>query len=237
MAVLTPLGDFDVDGLEEPGVFPWRDLLARAHVALGDAEAADAVLGRLERLVAARGSAWGGAHAALARAAILEARGDRSAAQAHLRGALGIVARFPAVEAALRGALGGVLRRSGKRRAAATLLDDARATLVVLDARPAVEECERELLACGVQPAPRGAGTRRSLTPQELAVADLVADGLTNREVAQRLVVSVKTVEYHLRECSPSSACAPGPRSVARWQARSPHRECASHAVRGRQPL
>jgi DNA-binding NarL/FixJ family response regulator len=36
------------------------------------------------------------------------------------------------------------------------------------------------------------------LTPQETAVAELVAKGMTNREVAAELVISVKTVEYHL---------------------------------------
>jgi DNA-binding NarL/FixJ family response regulator len=36
------------------------------------------------------------------------------------------------------------------------------------------------------------------LTPQELAVARLVATGMANREVAGELIVSPKTVEYHL---------------------------------------
>jgi DNA-binding NarL/FixJ family response regulator len=42
------------------------------------------------------------------------------------------------------------------------------------------------------------AGRRTSLTRQEQAVARLVADGHTNRETAAALVVSVKTIEYHL---------------------------------------
>ncbi|MDV9175114.1 helix-turn-helix transcriptional regulator, partial [Streptomyces sp. W16] len=41
------------------------------------------------------------------------------------------------------------------------------------------------------------------LTPQELAVARLVASGLTNRQVARELVISVKTVEYHLGRIFP----------------------------------
>jgi DNA-binding CsgD family transcriptional regulator len=36
------------------------------------------------------------------------------------------------------------------------------------------------------------------LTPREHAVARLVAEGLTNREIGERLVISVKTTEYHL---------------------------------------
>jgi DNA-binding NarL/FixJ family response regulator len=39
---------------------------------------------------------------------------------------------------------------------------------------------------------------RYRLTPQEQAVAHLVVKGLRNREVAAELVVSIKTVEYHL---------------------------------------
>lgn len=42
------------------------------------------------------------------------------------------------------------------------------------------------------------------LTPQELAVGRLVATGATNREVASELVVSVRTVEYHLATSFPS---------------------------------
>jgi DNA-binding CsgD family transcriptional regulator len=36
------------------------------------------------------------------------------------------------------------------------------------------------------------------LSPQELQVSSLVGEGLTNREAAERLIVSTKTVEYHL---------------------------------------
>ncbi len=70
----------------------------------------------------------------------------------------------------------------------------------MLDARPYLDRCERELVACGLK---AGSGRRErhasQLTTQELAVAKLVAAGLTNRQVARELVVSVKTVEYHLR--------------------------------------
>ena len=78
-------------------------------------------------------------------------------------------------------------------------LKAARATLDSLLARPSLERCDRELAACRLTPLKRkGNVSRTELTPQELSVASLVASGLTNRQVAAELVVSTKTVEYHL---------------------------------------
>ena len=66
-----------------------------------------------------------------------------------------------------------------------------------LGARPFVERCDAELTACGVEPtAQQPSGP--ALTPQEQIVATLVCQGLSNREVARHLVLSVKTVGYHL---------------------------------------
>ena len=62
---------------------------------------------------------------------------------------------------------------------------------------------EQALRACGVLvPAPAGDQETRTeldaLTAREQVVARLVASGMTNREVAAELFVSVKTIEYHL---------------------------------------
>jgi DNA-binding NarL/FixJ family response regulator len=59
------------------------------------------------------------------------------------------------------------------------------------------------LAACGVGTAERRTGVAGLLTPQELAVARRAASGLTNRQVARELVISVKTVEYHLGRLYP----------------------------------
>ena len=65
-------------------------------------------------------------------------------------------------------------------------------------AAAAVERVERELVACGLNPARRGTADRDRLTPQEREVRRLVARGMTNRAVAAELLVSTKTVEVHL---------------------------------------
>ena len=67
-----------------------------------------------------------------------------------------------------------------------------------LVARPYVQRCDRELGACGLAPAKRSTFDPSRLTAQESAVARLVAGGMSNRQVASELFVSVKTVQFHL---------------------------------------
>jgi DNA-binding NarL/FixJ family response regulator len=65
-------------------------------------------------------------------------------------------------------------------------------------AMPLVAHARTELQATGTRiRSPRMTGPE-SLTPSEARVADLAAQGLTNRQIAQRLYVTVKTVEVHL---------------------------------------
>jgi DNA-binding CsgD family transcriptional regulator len=91
--------------------------------------------------------------------------------------------------------LGRLLRRTGRRKAAAERLEAARAIFERLGASPLVDRCAHELAACGLEPP---ATVRLGLTPQELSTATLVAGGLTNRQIARELLISVKTVEYHI---------------------------------------
>ncbi|MEV4112589.1 LuxR C-terminal-related transcriptional regulator [Nonomuraea sp. NPDC049695] len=91
--------------------------------------------------------------------------------------------------------LGRLLCRTGRRRAAAERLGAARAIFERLGARPLLGRCAHELEACGLE---SPATVRLGLTPQELSTATLVAGGLTNRQIARELLISVKTVEYHI---------------------------------------
>jgi DNA-binding CsgD family transcriptional regulator len=105
---------------------------------------------------------------------------------------------MPFDRALLEAAYGRFLRRTGRRSAAVAHLEAARAGFADLGALPYLERCDHELAACGRTPAKRTVGPRATLTPQELAVARLVASGRTNRQAAAELVVSIKTIEYHL---------------------------------------
>jgi DNA-binding CsgD family transcriptional regulator len=90
------------------------------------------------------------------------------------------------------------LRRRRRRREARLQLVDAWETFTQLGAATWAQRAAHELEATGIE-AP-GAAVRKSqlLTPQELQVALAVAGGATNREVADKLYLSQKTVEFHL---------------------------------------
>ena len=68
-----------------------------------------------------------------------------------------------------------------------------------LGAAPWAERARRELLATGETARRRDASTLDQLTPRELQVALVLADGHTTREAAAKLFLSPKTVDYHLR--------------------------------------
>jgi DNA-binding CsgD family transcriptional regulator len=180
------------------GIFWWPVYLVVALVELGRLDEAEAELATLE------GQVWptgGRVRAGRLRAAgqLAAARGDTASARRCLTAALTIPeAEVDALERALaHEAYGRFLRRRGERRAAVEHLREGRTLFAALGAAPFAARCEPELAACGIND--RNTPAREDpLTPQERAVAALVCVGHTNRQVAQELVVSVKTVGYHL---------------------------------------
>lgn len=93
---------------------------------------------------------------------------------------------------------GRLLRRQRRHVAARTHLRRAAETFRLMDAGPWAAQSVRELRAAGERveaPAPTGP----ALTAQQERIASLVAGGATNREVAQELHLSPRTVDHHLR--------------------------------------
>jgi DNA-binding CsgD family transcriptional regulator len=92
------------------------------------------------------------------------------------------------------------LRRQRRRSDARGHLREAVELFRSIGAPPWAERAETELRATGETARKREPSTLDQLTPQELQIARLVANGLTNREIASQLFLSPRTVEYHLRK-------------------------------------
>ena len=171
--------------------------LAEALVLLGDHSEAQRVLADAGGLTAAWPHAWGeGGLAAVDRSAglLLAALGRTEAAVGALRGSAGRLRTVPLPVDLARTLVSRatVERRTRHRSAARSSLAEAEQLCRTHGAYPLLVrvEQERERLDPGER-----AGGATELTPSERRVADLVAGGATNREVAAVLCVSVKTVE------------------------------------------
>jgi DNA-binding CsgD family transcriptional regulator len=124
--------------------------------------------------------------------------GDRGLAS--LRESVAVLRDSPAVLELARSLaeLGAALRRADARRAAREPLTEALDLAARCAARPLAARVREELRILGARPRRDWRVGVESLTPSELRVARLAADGLTNREIAQSLYLSLKTVEAHL---------------------------------------
>ena len=188
------------DGVDDPTFFPWHHLKAHALVDCGELEAAGRWITHAMALARERANPLLAVRLAHARSKLDLARHRADDAVAVLEDARAAAERLamPYEQGVVELALGQVLRRVGERRAAATMLVTAQGRLNPLGARPAAQRCEQELAACGLAPSARKSRDYTALTPQEGAVARLVVSGMTNREVAEELMLSTKTVEFHL---------------------------------------
>jgi len=182
-------------GTTNPSVVPWRSELA--HLLAADAREEAATLAAAE-LSAARAAGLRLAEGVALRAVGATADGGErlEALEASVAALDPELARLDHARALTD--LGAALNESGRPKDARPLLLRALDQAHRCGARPLAERARAEAVAAGARPRrPRLTGVE-ALTPSELRVARLAAEGLSNREIAQALFVTKKTVADHL---------------------------------------
>jgi DNA-binding CsgD family transcriptional regulator len=201
LLALAPLDAIEPrEGVEDQTFLPWHHIKAQALVDAGELEAAAQFMRSVDTPTSVGRNPLLAARLAHARG-MLDFAGQRTErALTSLRGAIATIEPLgmPYEQGLIELSHGRVLRRVGERRAASTALLAAHKRFAELGAQQALQRCETELAACGLAPATRKSRDYTALTPQELAVARLVVSGMTNREVSNELMLSTKTVEFHL---------------------------------------
>lgn len=182
---------------QQPGFWPWEDVYAQTLLRAGRIEEADRVVSEAEERNAPLGLASLTAKNLVPRAFILLQRGKTTKAISLLDDATAAIEHSPMPAYAARILLeyGLLLRRMGRRSHADDILRRASDLFAEMGAHVMVQRCNQERRISGV-----GGHTHNQLglTAQEEQVAQLAADGTTNREIALQLTLSPKTVEYHL---------------------------------------
>jgi DNA-binding CsgD family transcriptional regulator len=133
-------------------------------------------------------------------------------AEAHFDKALSDPAgdQWPFERAQLRLDYAEWLRRRRRINDAKPVLTEALETFRRLGARSWAQQAQAELRACGVAVtgAPGDRDALRELTPQQRQIVRLASDGLTNREIGDRLFLSPRTVSSHLYRSFPKLGVA-----------------------------
>jgi DNA-binding CsgD family transcriptional regulator len=184
---------FAIDHL---GFVPWRQTAALAAASLGQSERARA----LAEADLRRAQQCGGARTlgvALHTTALV---GDADQQVPLLRQAVATLEQSPSRLALVHALvdLGEALIHRGKRREAQGPLRRALERADHMHADPLATAALHLLHAAGARPRRAAVTGTAALTPTERRVADLAAQGLTNRQIAQALFVTTKTVQTHL---------------------------------------
>ena len=174
--------------------------LAEAAIHSGEVETAREVVARLESEAQTSANRW--LHVGLIFARPLLAEPDQ--AETHFQGGLRTdLSRWPLYRARLLSEYGAWLRRQRRVTESRVPLRAARDTFDAFGLRGWGERARQELRASGEASAPPRPEAWSSLSPQELQIALLAAQGLTNRQIGSRLYLSHRTVGSHLYRIFP----------------------------------
>jgi DNA-binding CsgD family transcriptional regulator len=187
----------------EASLQPWESSahwffheLIEAAVRAGQPATAERTLARLAETVGPSGSKWGEGVYTRSQALLAPA----SMAEDLYNDALALLS-----ESAIRPELGRAhllygewLRRERRRVDARTHLRTAFELFTEMGIHAFAERTRRELVATGERVRKRTTGKDDGLTPQESQIARLARDGLSNPEIATRLFLSARTVQFHL---------------------------------------
>lgn len=180
-----------------PEVLPWRIGLARCEAALGNDEEARRIVAEAVGLAREAGGVRGIGVTLREQGVVTGGMEGIELLKAATETLAGTRARLHHAEALLEH--GAALRRANFRKEAREPLREALELAHRCGARPLEEQARVELAATGARPRKAVFTGVESLTPSELRVARLAAEGMTNREIAQSLTVTTKTVETHMR--------------------------------------
>jgi DNA-binding CsgD family transcriptional regulator len=183
-------------GGENPAVLPWRSAAALSLAELGRHREARELVAEEVR----RAKSFGAARAigiALRAQALVGPAAERAGG---LAAALEMLAASPArlEYARVLVDLGAAFRAAGQRTAAREPLLEGLALAARCGALALERRAKAELAAIGIRPRTTDQTGAAALTPSERRVVELAAAGGTNREIAQTLFVTEKTVETHL---------------------------------------
>ncbi|GAA4245099.1 AAA family ATPase [Dactylosporangium darangshiense] len=185
----------DGGGYSNPNFAHWRAAAAQAQLALGRTAEAAGLAEEDLRLSRAFG-----APTAIARALRVAAQLDPPTALERLEEAVALTDGTPALLERAHALVehGAALRLAGRLAEAVDPLRQGLDLAARCAAAPLAARAGEELAAAGARPRRARLTGRESLTAGELRVARLAASGATNREIAQSLFLSMRTVEIHL---------------------------------------
>ena len=187
----------DRAGVINPVIAPWRSSAARALAATGDTTEARRLAEAELKLAESFGAPAPIGRALRVGASVRDAREELDMLQAAVNVLEGSQAALERARAFVD--LGAALRRAGRLRDARPHLRSGLELAQLCGAATLVERASRETTASGARPRRTALSGPDALTARERQVATLAAEGLSNREIAETLVVTVKTVEWHLK--------------------------------------